>query len=66
MSNIFNDLALERIAEEVDELSTPEIVNELGITPPVGLSNTMLKGLCVEILKEKLVMKRFEELPEAI
>jgi hypothetical protein len=57
MSNSVNEAILERLMDEVSELTTDELLSELGMLktePPMK----------IEILQEMVVLKRFEELPD--
>ena len=67
MSNIINDQILEQIAEEVAEMSGMAVVNEVmdrpeGAPSPASDSwDEFFAFADMDALREKLVMKRFEE-----
>ena len=61
MSNNINTQVLEQIAEEVNELSSMAVVNELGFVPLTDSFDEFLSFADMDKLREKLVMKRFEE-----
>ena len=60
MSNNINDQILEQIAEEVNELSSMSVVNELGMVPLTDSFDEFLAFADMDKLREKLVMQRFE------
>ena len=68
MSNIVNDQILEQIAEEVAEMSGMAVVNEVmdrpeGAPSPASDSwDEFFAFADIDALREKLVMKRFEEM----
>ena len=70
MSNIVNDQILEQIAEEVSELSGMMVVNEVmdrpesmwGVSPASDSWDEFFAFADMDALKEKLIMKRFEEM----
>lgn len=68
MSNIINDQILEQIAEEVAEMSGMAVVNEVMDRPegsPSPASDSWDEFFAfadMDALREKLVMKRFEEM----
>ena len=68
MSNIVNDQILEQIAEEVAEMSGMAVVNEVMDRPegsPSPASDSWDEFFAfadMDALREKLVMKRFEEM----
>ncbi len=68
MSNIINDQILEQIAEEVAEMSGMAVVNEVmdrpeGAPSPASDSwDEFFAFADMDALREKLVMKRFEEM----
>ena len=68
MSNIVNDQILEQIAGEVNELSGMMVVNEVFNRPAGSPSpnsdswDEFFAFADMDALKEKLVMKRFEEI----
>ena len=68
MSNIVNDQILEQIAEEVEQLSGMMVVNEVLDRPagsPSPSSDSWDEFFAfadMDALKEKLIMKRFEEM----
>ena len=68
MSNIINDQILEQIAEEVAEMSVMAVVNEVmdrpeGAPSPASDSwDEFFAFADMDALREKLVMKRFEEM----
>ena len=68
MSNIINDQILEQIAEEVAEMSGMAGVNEVmdrpeGAPSPASDSwDEFFAFADMDALREKLVMKRFEEM----
>ena len=68
MSNIVNDQILEQIAEEVAEMSGMAVVNEVMDRPegaPSPASDSWAEFFAfadMDALREKLVMKRFEEM----
>ena len=68
MSNIINDQILEQIAEEVAEMSGMAVVNEVmdrpeGAPSPASDSwDEFFAFADMDALREKLVMKRFEEI----
>ena len=67
MSNIINDQILEQIAEEVAEMSGMAVVNEVMDRPkgsPSPSSDSWDEFFAfadMDALREKLIMKRFEE-----
>tara|TARA_B100001057_G_C22103418_1_gene664172 strand:- start:145 stop:381 length:237 start_codon:yes stop_codon:yes gene_type:complete len=61
MSNNINTQVLEQIAEEVNELSSMSVVNELGMVPIADSFDEFLALTDMQFLREKLVMQRFEE-----
>ncbi len=61
MSNSVNDQILEKIAEEVNELSSMSVVNELGMVPIADSFDEFLAFADMDMLRERLVMQRFEE-----
>ena len=68
MSNIVNDQILEQIAEEVAEMSGMAVVNEVMDRPegsPSPASDSWDEFFAfadMDALREKLIMKRFEEM----
>ena len=68
MSNIVNDQILEQIADEVNEMSGISIVNELFDRAPGSASpnsdswDEFFAFADMDSIKERLVMKRFEEM----
>ena len=66
MSNHINDQILERIADEVNEMSGMAVVNELGMVPIADSWDEFFAFADMDMLRERLVMKRFEEWPEAV
>lgn len=70
MSNHVNEQILERIVDDVSEMSTSAILQELNggkMNPGICESWDMRVALsCRETAAMKLVNKRFEEWPEAI
>ena len=62
MSNNINDQILEQIAEEVNELSSMSVVNELGMVPIADSFDEFLAFADMDMLRERLVMQRFEEM----
>ena len=68
MSNIINDKILEEISEEVAEMSGMAVVNEVmdrpeGAPSPASDSwDEFFAFADMDALREKLVMKRFEEM----
>lgn len=57
MSNSVNEAILERLMDDVSELTDGELLSELGMLrtePPIK----------TEILREMVALKRFEELPD--
>ena len=68
MSNIVNDQILEQIAEEVAEMSGMAVVNEVMDRPegsPSPASDSWDEFFAfadMDALREKLVLKRFEEM----
>jgi len=60
MSNNINDQILEQIAEEVNELSSMSVVNELGMVPIADSFDEFLAFADMDMLRERLVMQRFE------
>ena len=70
MSNIINDQILEQIAEEVSELSSMMVVNEVmdrpeeywGVSPSSDSWDEFFAFADMDALREKLIMKRFEEM----
>ena len=66
MSNHVNEQILERIAEEVNEMSGMAVVNELGMVPIADSWDEFFAFADMDMLRERLVMKRFEEWPEAV
>ena len=61
MSNNINTQVLEQIAEEVNELSSMSVVNELGFVPLTDSFDEFLAFADMDKLRDKLVLKRFEE-----
>ena len=61
MSNNINTQVLEQIAEEVNELSSMAVVNELGFVPLTDSFDEFLAFADMDKLRDKLVLKRFEE-----
>lgn len=61
MSNMVNEQILERLAEEVDLLSDKEVVKELGLVSPVAFPIDFFN---MDRLRDKLVFKMFEDLPD--
>ena len=66
MSNFVNDQILEQIAEEVNEMSGMAVVNELGMVPIADSWDEFFAFADMDMLRERLVMQRFENLPEAV
>lgn len=66
MSNHINEQILERIADEVNEMSGMAVVNELGMVPIADSWDEFFAFADMDMLRERLVMKRFEEWPEAV
>ena len=66
MSNFVNDQILEQIAEEVNEMSGMAVVNELGMVPIADSWDEFFAFADMDMLRERLVMQRFEEWPEAV
>ena len=66
MSNHVNDQILEQIAEEVNEMSGMAVVNELGMVPIADSWDEFFAFADMDMLRERLVMQRFENLPEAV
>ena len=70
MSHHINEMILERIAEEVEEMSGMAVVNELHDRPagsPSPASDSWDEFFAfadMDALREKLVMKRFEAMPD--
>jgi len=64
MSHHINEQILERIAEEVSELSPMSVVDELGITPIADSFDEFLAFADMDMLRERLVNQRFEAMPE--
>ena len=70
MSNIVNDQILEQIAEEVAEMSGMAVVNEVNDRPagsPSPASDSWDEFFAfadMDALRERLVMKRFEEMSQ--
>jgi len=68
MSNMINDQILEQIAEEVAEMSGMAVVNEVmdrpeGAPSPASDSwDEFFAFADMDALREKLIMKRFEEM----
>ena len=61
MSSNTNTAILEAINEEVNELSSMAVVNELGMVPIADSFDEFLAFSDMDMLRERLVMKRFEE-----
>lgn len=61
MSNNTNTAILEAINEEVNELSSMAVVNELGMVPIADSFDEFLAFADMDMLRERLVMQRFEE-----
>jgi len=61
MSNNTNTAILEAISEEVNELSSMAVVNELGFVPLTDSFDEFLAFADMDKLRDKLVLKRFEE-----
>jgi len=66
MSNHINEQILERIADEVNEMSGMAVVNELGMVPIADSWDEFFAFADMDMLRERLVMKRFEEWPEGV
>ena len=66
MSNHINEQILERIADEVNEMSGMAVVNELGMVPIADSWDEFFAFADMDMLRERLVMQRFEEWPEAV
>ena len=66
MSNHVNDQILERIADEVNEMSGMAVVNELGMVPIADSWDEFFAFADMDMLRERLVMQRFENWPEAV
>jgi len=64
MSHHINEQILERIAEEVSELSPMSVVDELGIIPIADSFDEFLAFADMDMLRERLVNQRFEAMPE--
>ena len=70
MSNIVNDQILEQIAEEVAQMSGMAVVNEVNDRPagsPSPASDSWDEFFAfadMNALRERLVMKRFEEMSQ--
>jgi len=70
MSNIVNDQILEQIAEEVAQMSGMAVVNEVNDRPagsPSPASDSWDEFFAfadMDALRDRLVMKRFEELSQ--
>ncbi len=70
MSNIVNDQILEQIAAEVEQLSGMMVVNEVldrpesswGVSPNSDSWDEFFAFADMDALREKLIMKRFEEM----
>lgn len=62
MSNNTNTAILEAISEEVSELSSMAVVNELGMVPLTDSFDEFLAFADMDKLRDKLVFKRFEEM----
>ena len=62
MSNMVNEMVLEQIAEEVNDMSSMSIVNELGMVPIADSFDEFLAFADMDMLRERLVMQRFEEM----
>ncbi len=66
MSNHVNEQILERIADEVNEMSGMAVVNELGMVPIADSWDEFFAFADMDMLRERLVMQRFENLPEVV
>ncbi len=66
MSNHINEQILEQIADEVNEMSGMAVVNELGMVPIADSWDEFFAFADMDMLRERLVMQRFENLPEAV
>ncbi len=66
MSNHVNEQILEQIADEVNEMSGMAVVNELGMVPIADSWDEFFAFADMDMLRERLVMQRFENLPEAV
>lgn len=64
MSNNTNTAILEAISEEVNELSSMAVVNELGMVPIADSFDEFLAFADMDMLRERLVMQRFEEMSD--
>ena len=72
MSHPANDMILDRIADDVAELSTDELVEELGLKPDIGAQAMFPKDAVVvedvivtrDELEERVGIKMFEEWPD--
>jgi len=64
MSNEINTQILERIADDVSEMSSMAVVKELGITPMADSFDEFLAFADMDRLRDKLVFQRFEAWPE--
>ena len=62
MSNNTNTAILEALNEEVNELSSMAVVNELGMVPLTDSFDEFLAFADMDKLRDKLVFKRFEEM----
>lgn len=66
MSNHVNEQILEQIADEVNEMSGMAVVNELGMVPIADSWDEFFAFADMDMLRERLVMQRFENWPEAV
>ena len=62
MSNINNEMILEQIAEDVNDMSSMSVVDELGMVPLADSFDEFLAFADMDMLRERLVMQRFEEM----
>ena len=62
MSNINNEMILEQIAEDVNDMSSMSVVDELGMVPLADSFDEFLAFADMDMLRERLIMQRFEEM----
>ena len=61
MSHEINTQILERIADDVNDMSDKAVIRELGLVSPVAFPKDFFN---MDRLRDKLVFKRFEEMPD--
>lgn len=64
MSHEINTQILERLAEDVSELSDMAVVRELGIVPMADSFDEFFAFADMDKLRDKLVFQRWEAMPD--